>query len=477
MADRRTDLITRCVEVLRGFNPKIQTVDSYAEDSVRNGAGSCSSGEADADAIFIKQVLYGCVRYKECLKVFLCHYYNDMAASVLRSDYGLYTVLGYLLLFRLDELGLDRYKVLTRHLDPTKNHQLLTYLTDFPRLDGAVTANWLALLDLRFIGGTVVGGLKRAAAAIAEFCAHLEVRAYGVAKAREEAKARAGLAQVERRALTVPQPFALTRPNPRAVPTPTAIQQCIARGPDPLGYLERVPDLAAMDAAHAERLKRARETTEEKYRAAEARGAGPFRLHETRSNLEAVRAEVEEDRRAELRFDATFVTPLRFRTNAAAVLREDALIKRRQAADERAIRAYESELRDSSEFFRWQSGMRAKDMAAKAAHVERQRDAAAASAAAARRAMTMRREGNADAAARTKEEKDAMREQRSAEEELVLARNRRQALEIAAVRETAPRRAIARLKDHKQAAKTALVEATAAAAAVRAAADAARSKE
>lgn len=82
-----------------------------------------------------RQVLYGCVRYKDALRVFLKHYYNDMASSVLRSDFTLYMVLGYLLLFRLDELGFGDFRRLTSSEDPTKMAQLLNYLIDWDRVE------------------------------------------------------------------------------------------------------------------------------------------------------------------------------------------------------------------------------------------------------------------------------------------------------------------------------------------------------
>lgn len=84
---------------------------------------------------FRQKVLYGCVRYKDALRVFLKHYYNDMASSVLRGDFTLYMVLGYLLLFRLDELGFGDFRRLTSSEDPTKMAQLLNYLIDWDRME------------------------------------------------------------------------------------------------------------------------------------------------------------------------------------------------------------------------------------------------------------------------------------------------------------------------------------------------------
>lgn len=65
----------------------------------------------------------------------LKHFYNDLASSVLRNDFTLYMVLGYLLLFRLDELEFGEFRRLTSSEDPTKMAQLLGYLTDWKRVE------------------------------------------------------------------------------------------------------------------------------------------------------------------------------------------------------------------------------------------------------------------------------------------------------------------------------------------------------
>lgn len=80
-------------------------------------------------------MLYGCVRYQDALRIFLKHYYHDMASSVLRSDFTFYMVLGYLLLFRLDDLGFSEFRHLTSPEEPTKLAQLLSYLTDWSRVE------------------------------------------------------------------------------------------------------------------------------------------------------------------------------------------------------------------------------------------------------------------------------------------------------------------------------------------------------
>ena len=85
------------------------------------------------------------------------------------------------------------------------------------------------------------------------------------------------------------------------------------------------------------------------------------------SNLEKIRSEVEALEDAELNFEGPrarpvpFFQPAEVKLNTAAVLREDALYKKRQQQEARALKAYEEELRDMSEFESWQTRMRAED--------------------------------------------------------------------------------------------------------------------
>ena len=74
-----------CSDQYTNFNPKTQTLDAYLSDTL----GDCDSPQADPDKVFLKQVLYGCLRYGPGLKGFLKHFFYDNAASVLRADYNM----------------------------------------------------------------------------------------------------------------------------------------------------------------------------------------------------------------------------------------------------------------------------------------------------------------------------------------------------------------------------------------------------
>ena len=95
--------------------------------------------------------------------------------------------------------------------------------------------------------------------------------------------------------------------------------------------------------------------------------------------------------------------PVKF--NASAILREDAMYKRKQESEANLIKAYEAELRDSTEYYRWQTEMRAKDEEDRLALVEQRRNESVASAEEAKRAKERTFKGKQRVAAHLKSER------------------------------------------------------------------------
>ena len=62
--------------------------------------------------MFIRQVFYGCLRYKEFLKVFTDVFYNSRRGTTSIKDIYLYTVFAYITIFRLNELPIDDFNLL-----------------------------------------------------------------------------------------------------------------------------------------------------------------------------------------------------------------------------------------------------------------------------------------------------------------------------------------------------------------------------
>jgi hypothetical protein len=75
-------------------------------------------------------VCYGWLKEKAVIDLFISNFYADNAACVLRSDLIMYAVFAYLALFRLEEMGFQRFKEFTMTQDPTKIYNFASYLFD-----------------------------------------------------------------------------------------------------------------------------------------------------------------------------------------------------------------------------------------------------------------------------------------------------------------------------------------------------------
>ncbi|RHZ41139.1 hypothetical protein DYB26_014859, partial [Aphanomyces astaci] len=358
---KRKELLAACESLVKSYDPAIVTVDAHVDEALK--------GYADADRLFLHQVLYGCVRYKDVLKVVLSNFYQDNSAKCSRNDYTKFLIMGYLALFRLDEIGMAGFHGFVSTHNPTAMHVFLAYLFDDAILHGPVKAEWLRLLDQEFVETQLIAKLEKHRPEIDQVLGHLHAKAFGMAAARESLKQSGGVVRVASKQPTVPVAPNITKPKPRAIPEPTRIPLETKAHP--------VPDLNKLTLADIQdHQKHRRDAMKEQVRASTTTAY----LATVRSNLEAIKQEVEAQRMAEVnrKFKAkpapTFSdkdAPVKL--NTAAILREDALYKKKQEKEAKLIQAYESDLRDASEFYRWQSDMIKKDDAAHRAQVETRR--------------------------------------------------------------------------------------------------------
>jgi hypothetical protein len=101
-----SELITACIECMRGYNANLEGPDSHADNFLKKKTRDSN------ERMFIKQVFYGLLRYNEFLKVFTNNLFNMNRSSTERKDEVLYNIFTYITMFRLDELPFDDYKSL-----------------------------------------------------------------------------------------------------------------------------------------------------------------------------------------------------------------------------------------------------------------------------------------------------------------------------------------------------------------------------
>ena len=329
------ELISACEEMVRTFNPIVTTVDSHAAEFIK------LKKVVDADdKMFLEQVLYGCVRYKKMLKVFLSSLYFKHGGETQRADYTLYLVLSYLALLRLQELGFSSFKALLLGQEHFKMSVLLKFLFSEENLMKWLRPEWLKLYDPAWVDEQLIGKVLVFVPQVEKLLVVLEGNMAAEA-AKKEAAAEAAKALAEGRGgggvHTTPEPFNLTQPKIRLVPPPDDIIDTVIKAnkvpASTYSDSSKLVDRLAIDKAKdANRLRMKAQYSNPRVQ--------PFKLRsDTRpSNLEKVREEVENEREAELTFNPAPAKPVpkqlagqgAVRLNTGAILREDNLYRQKQ---------------------------------------------------------------------------------------------------------------------------------------------------
>jgi hypothetical protein len=404
------DLIRRCVQILQAFNPAVDTVDVHADRflgpdpgkvrALPRGSTSAAetrvvplshppslippsptpyspqtTGVPDPDYTFVRQVFYGVNRMERAVRVVLNALYHVHAASLNRGHATLIQVLVYLVVFRAAarggaELSMRKLAVLLESQEPATVQTVVGFLFDRAAVAEWVREGWCKFLDRGYVEETLLGGLDALRPEAEAWLDGNRTKAFGhhntgTGRSTGGAGGAApipGSAAAPKRAPTVPVAPKLTQPKPRTAPEPVRIPQAIKAVPVP-AWIESTT-LEEIERRQAEVRARTHVATRNKYH---FESTVP-RLHETRNTRDALREELEATRAAEMAPLPPARPPPRLpatgadvKLNAAAILREDAVIKGKQEKEAAVIRDFERNLRDTTDYFAWQEAERAKD--------------------------------------------------------------------------------------------------------------------
>jgi len=216
-----------------------------------------------------------------------------------------------LALFRIDDLGTAQFSRFANCQEPLKMAAFLDYVFDTSPtspIQCTVKQEWCKHYDVTYVEQSMVGKIRELEPFMKGLKEELIAKAQGMVAAKEEKKAAAGITQLAKKQLTVPKAPNITKPRARRVPEPMKIDNSVKVGADPT-YLDKT-SLREIEDIKKSKLEEIKQETKKKYEVSEEQGKGEFRFHETRSNLEQVRRNVEEKRAAELQFDASHRKPL-----------------------------------------------------------------------------------------------------------------------------------------------------------------------
>ncbi|GMH36406.1 hypothetical protein BSKO_04274 [Bryopsis sp. KO-2023] len=356
-------LLELCEKVYTTFSPARLTLDSHAEECVVQ----LKITNPD-EAGFVKQVLYGVVRYQSLLKAFTTSFYYKNSGEVLRGDVHLYKIFAYITIFRLEELSFPQFRRLVNASDPQKMIVFLRYLFDEENLKEVMRDDWLKIYDKQFVD-SLINGLLQWNQDIATLMEQLSDKVYITKKKEEEGSS----IQLTKK-YTECKPFNLTKPKPKPPPLEEAI-------PDPIKPKQPPPKLEG--PTKEERAIEAAKAMNRKEQAAKYSDprCQPFTLKtlERPTNIEHIREELEHELMKELTFKAPAPrqapepSSAQVKLTATSILREDAVYKKKQMEEAELLERYEKELRDHSEFTEWQKEMLDKDEADRKALIEKRR--------------------------------------------------------------------------------------------------------
>eukprot|EP01138_Halocafeteria_seosinensis_P006232 gb/GECG01006373.1/.p1 GENE.gb/GECG01006373.1/~~gb/GECG01006373.1/.p1 ORF type:complete len:910 (+),score=221.53 gb/GECG01006373.1/:1-2730(+) len=434
------ELINEAMQLLESFRPTIDSPDGH----IYKNLGEFDENE-DFDKVFIQQAFYGCLRYKKVLEVFLSALYHVSTNSLQRGDYTRLKIFAYLILFRLDELGMSKLSVLLNSQEVLTMVTLMEFVFDRPTLEKWCKEEWCKFLDRTFIEKDILARLERHRKRAEKWIVAKQSTAYSGGTVRSSSKdgdESQSRAQESKPKTTEPKPFNLTQPRPRFLPEPEKIPKKIQANEVP-SYIHK-KSLKEIEEERKKRTQENAEKTKKKYQNAKAP-----RFSEIRRDTEKLKQQIEAERDRELQFDKPKANPVPeypeegadIKMNVAAILREEALFRKRQKEEAKTIEEYEANLRDSSEFEQWQKRLKEAEEEEQRELIEARKKELEKAAENASKALEQQQEENRRVASAMREERNLGERYRKLEKQAEIESNRAVAEEVKEVRQTAPRAA------------------------------------
>ncbi|KAJ3401463.1 hypothetical protein HDV05_000429, partial [Chytridiales sp. JEL 0842] len=331
----------------------------------------------DAEKVFLEEVFLGCVRNEKLIHATLRVFYEMAGGRFLAKEYNLFAVMVYVVLFRLKDLATPILKSLAFSSEPSKMAKLLAFLFDSAHLlppssiseqqeeqqqqveegHGCLYTLWTQILDHEHVKSRFVQPLLE--------------RSEEIVGLIEDLKERAEKGMVPKklvRGVTEPQPFLLTRPNPRKLPEPTIIRPTFPKArPVPKSIYETPPEskiLAKVKQSNREKLEKNLAQAEKTQFTLLKRPTKPSK-HKNPSSEDVLQSNSStESTIPKPKPVPKFVKEgpkTEIKLTTAAILREDALVRKQRREEEKVLEEMELSLRDPKEFYAWQEGIKVKE--------------------------------------------------------------------------------------------------------------------
>eukprot|EP00794_Sanderia_malayensis_P005640 gene5640-6336_t len=347
------------VKLLDSFRPQSQGVEELLDAFIKT---NCKNIDEDS-LIFLTEVFSGCRRYSNALKIVTDKYYRTDGSNCLAADKNIYTVIAYLALFRLDELGISHFRKFILSQDLTKIIKFLSFFCEETTLKTWMFAEWCKLYEHSFVQINLLSPILRWLPELTEMIENISQQLSGKSKQRNI------------KSTTEIKPFTLTRPRPRSVPVPEKIPKLKQHKPVPASTYRVPKDHEVLTKKKEENRKMA----ERQLIRASMKQFDCANAEKSEKTKEKIRKHINEEEskldftRHKARSAPSTSANMPIRLNAAAILREGALISQQEDDLERRLADFSKGGRDASDFLKWQQDMKERDLSDKLAAIERKR--------------------------------------------------------------------------------------------------------
>lgn len=360
MTQNHKQLFVHCVQVLNTYNVDTQSVEEHVNRYLKeNGIFD------ESDQTFIVEVFSECVRYSNLMEVVLNGFYNKDGKTTLRSEQNLYHVICYLATFRLDELGMAHFRKFVSSQDINKMYRFLSFFLNGRNLLTWIKDGWEKYYEHVFVQTSLLSPLQRWMPEIDDMLSLMK----NTIDNRLKPKSRAG-------SVTETRPFNITQPRPRSIPVPEPIPKLKKHKPAPVTLYDKPVELEMIQRTKEANRRRAEERLMEASRLQYA-CANPNKSQKTKEIISNII--YEEESKIDFEKHKANPTPaflsreVPVKMNTAQILREGKLYQQREEEIIKKLENLEAGAKDASDFLKWQSEMRQKDLEGKLADIERRR--------------------------------------------------------------------------------------------------------
>ncbi|XP_028843664.1 cilia- and flagella-associated protein 99 [Denticeps clupeoides] len=356
------EIVREAARLLDAFRPAQQSVESFLETAAVRLQEKCNALHRK----FVLDVVSGCAEHQKLLDVVVDAFYDHDDRCLLKADRSQFSVICYIAVFLLDDIGMERFSNIVRSLDVAKMHKFLSFFFNVTNLSTWILGSWSNIYDAAYVEANWIIPLLRWCPKIKALLDQLASGASNV-----------GAAKKLPGKCTRPQEFTLTKPKPRPLPLPEPIPLQQKHHPvNPRIYKPPKEKQTLEEMKRKNRLK----AQDDLYKA-NAQGfrcANPQPSERTKNVI----AEITQARDSQLKFNAVFtsgmpatqrVNSLPIRLNTTAILKQGALYHRQMEEEISRIERLAEGAYEPSSFLQWQREMKEKDLQEELAKLERLR--------------------------------------------------------------------------------------------------------